>query len=319
MLFCFRRRLSVMAGFIIVCCFFFNFVIKQPNNEDLTLIEFTDEFSNETGADRYIVPNIIHFIRYQKFELNFVDYVVLKAAMRNHRPDHFYYHTNIKNVTYDGKYWDWVRKDEPLWSRIRVKYLEAPTEIFGQKLSDGWRFHHGSDIGRIRVLMQYGGIYLDNDCFVIRSLDKYRKFECALNWDDKQFMGTQTLIAHKNSRFIKLWLESYKGNYHSDRWYYNAGERPTTEILFQQPYLIHRVKGDFGAATGVSMSLYKNLKFDWRHLDVIHLLMNHRSYLDPNYNKTPVFDENNIRTYEYPFGDMVRHLLDMQSPNSPSP
>ena len=113
MLLCVRRRLPVMAGFIIVCCFFFNFVIKQPNNESLVQIdEFTDDFSNETGADGYIVPNIIHFIRYQKFELNFVDYVVLKAAMRNHRPDHFYYHTNIKNVTYDGKYWDWVRKDE---------------------------------------------------------------------------------------------------------------------------------------------------------------------------------------------------------------
>jgi hypothetical protein len=41
--------------------------------------------------------------------------------------------------------------------------------------------------------------------------------------------------------------------------------------------------------------------------------------VDPKYNQTPVFDENNIRTYEYPFGDMVRELLDMQSPNSPSP
>jgi hypothetical protein len=55
-------------------------------------------------------------------------------------------------------------------------------------------------------------------------------------------------------------------------------EMPTTEILFHQPHLIHRVKGDFGADTGVSMSLYKNRKFDWRHLDIIHLLMNHRSY-----------------------------------------
>jgi hypothetical protein len=33
--------------------------------------------------------------------------------------------------------------------------------------------------------------------------------------------------------------------------------------------------------------------------------------VDPKFNKTPVFDENNIRTYEYPFGDMVRQLLDM--------
>jgi hypothetical protein len=114
-------------------------------------------------------------------------------------------------------------------------------------------------------------------------------------------MGTQTLIAHKNSRFIKLWLESYKDNYRSNKWqyfnsfipfllilytndalvyyrYYNAGERPTTEILLPKPHLIHRVKNNFGADTGVSMSLYKNPKFDWRHLDVIHLLMSHRSY-----------------------------------------
>jgi hypothetical protein len=144
---------------------------------------------------------------------------VLKAAMRNHRPDKFYYHTNIKNVTFEGKYWEWVKNEKDLWSRIEVKYLEAPTEIFGQKLSKGWRFFHGSDIGRIRVLMQYGGIYLDNDCFVIHSLAKYRKFECVINWDERQFLGTQTVIAHKNSRFIALWLESYKDNYRADKWF----------------------------------------------------------------------------------------------------
>jgi hypothetical protein len=32
----------------------------------------------------------------------------LPLARRNHRPDHFYYQTN----TYDGKYLNWVRKDE---------------------------------------------------------------------------------------------------------------------------------------------------------------------------------------------------------------
>lgn len=191
------------------------------DEEKLVVIDtFTDDdFNNETGANGFIVPNIIHFIRFEKFQLNFVDYVVLKAAMRNHRPDKFYYHTNIKNVTFEGKYWEWIKNEKDLWSRIEVKYLEAPTEIFGQKLSKGWRFFHGSDIGRIRVLMQYGGIYLDNDCFVIHSLAKYRKFECVINWDERQFLGTQTVIAHKNSRFIALWLESYKDNYRADKWF----------------------------------------------------------------------------------------------------
>ncbi len=179
---------------------------------------FFKNFDNETGADHFIVPNIIHFIRFGNFSLSFVDYVVLKAAMRNHKPDKFFFHSDITNATCEGKYWDLVKNDTDLWSRIEVKYLKVRTETFGQKLGEDWRFYHGGDIGRIRVLMQYGGIYLDNDCFVIRSLDKYRKFECVLNWDEDQFLGNQILIAHKNSRFLPLYLESYKDNYHSDRW-----------------------------------------------------------------------------------------------------
>ncbi|KAI9563498.1 hypothetical protein GHT06_010961 [Daphnia sinensis] len=274
---------------------------------------FSDGFNNVTGVDRFIVPNIIHFIRFKNFDLTFVEYVVVIAAMRNHRPDKFYFHTDIKDAKCEGKYWEWVKKDQELWSRIQVKYLEMPTEIFGQKLNEGWGLFHGSDIARLRIIKKYGGIYLDNDCFVIQSLDKYRKFECAVNWDEDQFLGNQVIIASKNARILPLWLNTYK-EYHSDEWYYNGGERPTVEILHRRPELIHRVKGDFGVDTGVSVSIYKNPIMDWRRLDIIHLLSGHRSYLDPNYNTTPVFDENNIRTYPYAFGEMAREVLDMPHP-----
>ena len=199
------------------------FKLYQPNRlvVEYTVVEDKGEFegfNNVTGAEHFIVPNIIHFIRFNNFELKFIDYLVLLAAMRNHRPDKFYIHTNVKDVQYTGKYWDWVRRDEELWTRIKVLYLEAPAEIFGLKLSEGWRFHHGSDIGRIRVLMKHGGIYLDNDSFIIRSLDKYRKYEFTINWDENQFMGTQVIIAHKDARFLALWLDSYRF-YRSDLWY----------------------------------------------------------------------------------------------------
>ena len=177
-----------------------------------------DNFDNVTGAEHFIVPNIIHFIRFQTFELNFVDYMVLLAAMRNHKPDKFFFHTNVEDVQFTGKYWGLVQQDEDLWSRIKVFFLEAPTEIFGQKLNEVWRFYHGSDIGRIHVLMKYGGIYFDNDAYVIRSLDKYRKFEFVINWDENEFIGTQVIIAHKDARFLPLWLDSYR-DYHSDKWY----------------------------------------------------------------------------------------------------
>ncbi len=38
--------------------------------------------------------------------------------------------------------------------------------------------------------------------------------------------------------------------------------------------------------------------------------MNLMNAVDLHFNKTPVFDENNIREYEYPIGDMAREVLD---------
>ena len=62
------------------------------------------------------------------------------------------------------------------------------------------RYYHGSDIQRIRILMQYGGIYLDNDVYVIQNLDKYRRFECAINWNTKE-LGNQV---QKNNKWIRI-------------------------------------------------------------------------------------------------------------------
>lgn len=66
-------------------------------------------------------------------------------------------------------------------------------------------------------MMKYGGIFLDNDVFVIQNLDKYRKFEIAMNWDEWQFLATQVIVAHKDARFLPLWLDSYH-EYHPDLW-----------------------------------------------------------------------------------------------------
>lgn len=174
-----------------------------------------ENFNNVTGVNCFIVPNIIHYVRFNQTEYSFTDYIVLLAAMRNHRPDWFYIHTDVPGFT--GTYWQKIMDDPDISKRIRIKHIDVPSEIFGQPLSTGWRFFHGGDIARLKVMMQYGGIYLDNDVFVLHNLDKYRKYELAVNWDKNQFLGSQVIIANKDARFLSLWLDTYH-EYHSDRW-----------------------------------------------------------------------------------------------------
>ena len=95
-------------------------------------------FNNVTGADRFIVPNIIHFIRFNLTEYSFVDYVVIRAAMRNHRPDYFYIHTDVPGPgNFTGRYWNLIQNDLELWSRIRLLTIKVDEEIFRQVIPEG--------------------------------------------------------------------------------------------------------------------------------------------------------------------------------------
>ena len=40
----------------------------------------------------------------------------------------------------------------------------------------------------------------------------------ALNWDENQFLGTQLYLAHKDARFLKLYLETYRNKYEKKKW-----------------------------------------------------------------------------------------------------
>lgn len=59
--------------------------------------------------------------------------------------------------------------------------------------------------------MTYGGIYLDNDIYVVNSLDKYRKYEMTLGWEIvNKFIANQVIIANPHARFLKTFFDSYR-------------------------------------------------------------------------------------------------------------
>ncbi|XP_067140957.1 uncharacterized protein [Centruroides vittatus] len=284
---------------LLICptCIIYDYIAKYDPEPSLDLVNFSDS-NNETGYPRYIVPDIVHLIRFDSPELTFVDMVCIKSILLNHKPKTIIVHCNCHTLT--GKYWDTI-KDVP---ELKVQYRKKPEYIFGTKIS--W-IEHSSDVTRIEILREYGGIYLDNDVFVVNSLHEFRRFEMTLGWDlNGNSLGNQVLIAHKNARFLKYWYESYEF-YDPEKWYYNAGEFPTRTILYAFPELVHRVIDYFGVNTDFAFMLYSEKTDEWKKFYTLHLLIHHR-YLVAD-DRPEIFDENNIITYNRTFGDMVRSVL----------
>jgi hypothetical protein len=227
------------------------------------------------------------------------------AAYKNQRPEKIFFHTNTAEFT--GMHW--MKIKNTLGSVLEIRNITLPDKIFGQEFSQNFHLWHAGDVTRIRILMKHGGIFLDNDSYVIRSLDVFRKYEMTLGITDGPYIGTQVLIANKDARFLKLWLESYR-DYNPDSWYYNAGQKPMREILVYKPELVHAVKTLLGVHT-LSEKLYIWERWDtWRKYYCVHLIVRHRNYMDTLINnlKWPDLDETNICDYPKPFGVMAREI-----------
>ncbi|XP_075229355.1 uncharacterized protein LOC142329001 [Lycorma delicatula] len=282
-----------------------------------------DGFNNVTGlaAVQLIVPNVIHFIRMSEWTQNisFIDAIVILAAFKNQKPDKIYLHTDNDNFT--GPNWEKILLTPGLKDILIVRYIELPETIFDQEFTnDGHYLFHSSDILRIQILLEFGGIFLDNDSYIVRSLDRYRSFEMALAWDENNYFGTQILIAHKNARLLKFWYESYRNNYEPDRWYWNAGELPTMSILWARPEFVHRVKLLFGIHDLRVQIFTENWK-DWRKQYTIHILSRHVSFLQDYYDLPFVdsedFNEVNAREYPFAFKDMVADVYEFDDEDPP--
>ncbi|XP_035225252.1 uncharacterized protein LOC118197822 [Stegodyphus dumicola] len=295
------RCLFLVVVFTCILLFYYVFngskihvYLKNFSSGDIVDFTYAD---NVTGFNYPIVPNIVHFVHFDSRDLTFIQVVSIKAVFFNHRPEKILIHCNCFSLK--GKYWDMVKNI----SIINILYIDKPTHIFEKPLSSVF---HSSDIARLKILMEYGGIFLDTDTYVVKSLDYFRKFEMAIGWPPGQNLGTQLLIAHKNARFLRLWYNSYH-YYRRERWYYNAGELPTTFILEKMPYLVHRVLYDFGVQNLVQL-LYGTRSDEWKNYHGIHLLVRHKNYLLPG-DSVLEFNEENIKYYNKTFGDMARLVL----------
>ena len=242
-----QRRLLALAAATFVLLLTFIYFLGRPtppkkvflpyDPQPFSLIEGSpfEGLDNNTGTldGSNIVPNCVHFIMFENTNTTYVTAVCVMAAFKNQRLEKIFFHTKIKESA--GPHCIKIRVT--LGSVLDIRHVDMPTNIFGQKLKEEWLPWHAGDITRIRVLMHYGGIFLDNDSYIVRSLDVFRRYEMIIGITDRDYLGTQILIARNDARLLKLWLGSYR-IYHPEEWYMNAGEKPMREILAYRPELV---------------------------------------------------------------------------------
>ncbi len=138
-------------------------------------------------------------------EFSLHHYVCLKSIRRQH-PGH-------EVVLWYG----YEPTANPYWREAakfcKLIQVEAPTEIFGNPLT----IHaHRTDVLRLQVLNEYGGIYVDLDSILAKPLDDIfiKSTMMALEVDDQTAkvhgLCNALIFAMPRSSFIRRWLDSFE-------------------------------------------------------------------------------------------------------------
>ena len=114
----------------------YNSIIKKIGHK-LNLNYSVIKDINEFGLDYNMVPNIIHYMLFGVQEVDFVHFLSLLSVLKNQRPNVVYIHCDCTQLS--GPFYERVMKvANKTMTRITIRTIERPTEIFGQKLSTEW-------------------------------------------------------------------------------------------------------------------------------------------------------------------------------------
>jgi hypothetical protein len=206
--------------------------------------------------------NLFHFIFGLNEEFNnkpfgFFHYLNLKSCYLTQNQPKIYIH-----CIFEPKNNIWWEKTKEFVTVIN--YNTLPDLVYVCNNKKVWRIEHQSDIFRLLILNEFGGVYADVDTLF------YKPFFPTFN-KQKTILGIESLycldidnikihglcnaliISNKNSEFINIWLDSYKNQYDDYEWNKMSVRKPY-EIYKNNPNLIH-------IESNVTFH-----KYNWNHL-----------------------------------------------------
>lgn len=292
-------------GAITVFLIYSFWLSTYPSNEmEKKTLRSEVKQSGKHTEPTFLVPNIVHFIRFKQPNVTLVDMACIKSALEIIKPEKLFIHCDDPPI---GKYWDMIKNH----TAIKVVLREKPTHIFERPI--GNHLHHASDVTRLEILMEQGGIYLDNDVYVIKPFDTFRKYMFTVGWSTQKneksnAMGNMILVSTRHARFLLEYYDTYH-MFNNSMWYFNAGVLPANEILSKKTHIANCVSNDvFSISTDNARSVFKTT-VNWQdRWYAVHLQYRSKSQFLPN---DPIheYDPHNIKKLNTTIGQMLRYTF----------
>jgi len=153
-----------------------------------------------------MIPNIFHFIfgleeTFAEKPFSIAHYLAIKSAVDINKPKKVFFYYQFEP---SGYWWEKAKK------LVELNQISPPKKIFGKNLI---HYAHKSDILRLLILEEFGGIYLDIDTICIKPFDNLLNYKCVMGQESYlnhiQGLCNAVILAEPKSLFINHWIESY--------------------------------------------------------------------------------------------------------------
>ncbi|ELT96741.1 hypothetical protein CAPTEDRAFT_196653 [Capitella teleta] len=283
-----RLLVILVVGFFCVCVFkavihpsrggvvinvLNSIAVSKPSNcPPQSNVNFSQMVQKRAASPKpesgFLVPNIVHYIWFTKSptELKFFHMLSLLSAEKYLKPTAIYFHTNHEPI---GEYWDEVKRK---LTTLKVVPRQPTTCLFNEPITNPVYDTSQSDLDRLAILMEHGGIYLDMDVLVIKSFDPLRKYPCTIGLENPQRVCGGIIVCAADSVFLNLWIEHFLFDYKMWTWAYMSGIVPR-KIAAHYPGLIHLEEEYLQTPNGDEIDkIWGNEQFDWTKHYALHLL-----------------------------------------------
>ncbi|KAJ4150696.1 hypothetical protein LMH87_011433 [Akanthomyces muscarius] len=199
---------------------------------------YTDEASCATRHDRAPIPNIAHFVYILSdpdngtFPFKFSHFLSVYGAWRRWQPDVLYLHTNVAASSSAvlqaraGEQGKWAQRLFNMPGLV-INTISAPTHTNrGQELK---HMEHRSDFVRVKVVHDFGGVYMDMDVHALRDMRPLREagYKAVAGRQGGGLLNSGTFLAAKGSKATRMWMERMHEVYDGG-WTTHSNEALTT-------------------------------------------------------------------------------------------